>query len=98
MSEPRLTAATVQILRDTIEAEFACGSRQVATALELLLEWYDRRNTREAILAAHPLVTVPAGDVYSRSECVYAKCPTPAHCKARDVCAFRAATAEGRHK
>lgn len=41
-STPKLTARARQLLGEQVELELEIGDREIGTALELLLEWYDR--------------------------------------------------------
>lgn len=43
---PKLTTRARNLLGEQLAAEIEFGNREIATALELLLEWYDR--THEA--------------------------------------------------
>lgn len=48
----KLNADSLRLLRETAEAEREVGSRNVATALDLILKWYDDREW-------HPIETAP---------------------------------------
>ena len=40
---PRLTDKAIRLLKETAEAEREAGDPEVATALELLLQWHDEQ-------------------------------------------------------
>ncbi len=48
----RLSAAAIKRLRETVEAEHACGSSQIATDLDMLLKWHDEQPARDDAIRA----------------------------------------------